>query len=90
MNFPQEAIDQYLARRKEDIDNCRIALVGGNMDLIEEIAHKFKSNGLSYGIAEISTLGEALELAAKNRDTKAVDEFIQAIDEFIAKNCTVH
>jgi CheY-like chemotaxis protein/HPt (histidine-containing phosphotransfer) domain-containing protein len=60
---------EFLANRWRDLDKMRNALSNADFAAIAAIAHNCKGIGGGYGFPEISSLGAALEKAAKASDT---------------------
>jgi len=60
---------EFLANRWRDLDKMRNALSNADFAAIAAIAHNCKGIGAGYGFPEISSLGAALEKAAKASDT---------------------
>lgn len=90
IEIPHEAVMKYIERRKTDVENCRLALQSGNLSLLETVGHQLKGNGITFGFPEISTIGEALEIAAKEHDTKAATEQVDALASIVEKNSLLH
>ena len=59
---------EFLANRWRDLDKMRAALSNADFAAIAAIAHNCKGIGGGYGFPEISSLGAALEKAAKASD----------------------
>jgi HPt (histidine-containing phosphotransfer) domain-containing protein len=59
---------EFLANRWRDLDKMRSALCSGDFAAIAAIGHNCKGIGAGYGFPEISSLGAALEKAAKASD----------------------
>ena len=90
LEIPHEAVVKYMERRKTDVDNCRQALQTGNLSVLETVGHQLKGNGITFGFPEISTIGEALESAAKSHDTAAATAQVDALASIVEKNSLLH
>lgn len=90
IEIPHEAVVKYMERRKTDVENCRMALQSGNLSVLETVGHQLKGNGITFGFPEISTIGEALETAAKERNTQAASEQVDALASIVEKNSLLH
>lgn len=63
-----EATKKYIQRRADDVAACKAALEAKDYSVMENIGHKLKGNGLTFGYPELAELGKDLELAAVNKD----------------------
>jgi HPt (histidine-containing phosphotransfer) domain-containing protein len=88
--IPHEAVVKYMERRKTDIDNCRLALKNGDLTLLETVGHQLKGNGVTFGFPEISTIGEALEAAAKQHNADAAAIQVDALASVVANSPILH
>jgi HPt (histidine-containing phosphotransfer) domain-containing protein len=69
----------YLANRNLDLAKMRNALAAGDFTAIQSIGHNCKGTGSGYGFPDISSLGSAIEQAAK---AQAADELEEALGRF--------
>lgn len=67
----------FLANRKVDLEKMRAALAAGDLKLIQTIGHNCKGIGKGYGFPEISSIGAAIEQAAKALDAKQLEDNIR-------------
>ncbi len=83
-----EAIDEpiaarrpgFLANRKLDLAKMKEALTKGDFATIQIIGRNCKGIGTGYGFPEISTIGSAVEIAARALDTVEVDKYIRQFE----------
>jgi hypothetical protein len=73
----------FLSMRRAEIVKMRDALTTGNFALIQKIGHNCKGIGRGYGFPEISSLGLAIENAAKARDENRVVVSMAQLEHFI-------
>jgi CheY-like chemotaxis protein len=74
----------FLANRRVDLEKMRAALAAGDLKLIQTIGHNCKGIGKGYGFPEISSIGAAIEQAAKALDAKRVEDNIQEFENSLA------
>lgn len=88
--IPHEAVVKYMERRKTDIEKCRTALKNGDLSVIETVGHQLKGNGITFGFPEISTIGEALENAAKQNNSDAASKQVDALASLVEQKALLH
>lgn len=76
-------IPGYLENRRADLKRICDALEAGDLDSIALVGHRLKGNGSSYGFDPITSIGEALERAAKTRDSAAAAAARDAYSNFL-------
>ena len=79
MNVPQDLLFRYMERRKKDLEYCLTNLQDLNFVEIEKVGHQLKGNGLTFGHADLSSIGSHMEVAAAAKD---VIELERAIEDF--------
>lgn len=90
LEIPHEAVVKYMERRKTDIEKCRVALESGELSVLETVGHQLKGNGITFGFPEISTIGEAMENAAKTHNTEDAAKQVDALASIVAKSSLLH
>lgn len=70
----------YVASLPEKIQTIRHFLNSGDALGVKEVFHKLKGTGATYGVPEISALGETLEVFCENNPTKLRDAVPDALD----------
>lgn len=90
IEIPHEAVVKYMERRKTDVEKCRIALQSGELSVLETVGHQLKGNGITFGFPEISTIGEAMEIAAKEHNSEDASKQVDALASIVAKNSLLH
>jgi DNA-binding response OmpR family regulator len=64
----QKLVPGYLKQRRVDLDTLWAAIEAADYTTISTLGHQLKGSGSSYGFDEVSTIGSALEHAAKSHD----------------------
>jgi CheY-like chemotaxis protein len=83
--FPslQQIVPGYLAARQKELVEMRELLAASSFAKIVTIAHNMKGTGASYGFAPLTQMGGALERAAKQADTAAMDVKLTEISHYL-------
>ena len=81
----QDLIPGYLENRGKDLLVYQQALEKDNFDAIAILGHSMKGSGGGYGFNDLSTIGRAIEKAAKNRDKESVRQSIIDLTDFLKK-----
>jgi HPt (histidine-containing phosphotransfer) domain-containing protein len=83
-----EAITKYVQRRYEDLVACKNAIATKDYSLIENIGHKMKGNGLTFGYPELADIGKEMENAALKKDFDLVSSQVLAFEKWCEKQQT--
>ena len=86
MNVPQDILLRYMERRKIDLELCLANLQDLNFVEIEKVGHQLKGNGLTFGHADLSSIGSHLEVAAAARNITALEKAIQDFSHWVNDN----
>jgi HPt (histidine-containing phosphotransfer) domain-containing protein len=78
-------LPRFLEHRRGDVATIRAALERDDFETIGRLGHNMAGNGISYGLPEISTIGERLEADAEARDAKAVREQLASLEASLAR-----
>ena len=81
----QDLIPDYLENREKDLLVYQQALEKGDFDSIGVLGHSMKGSGGVYGFNDLSSIGRAIEKAAKNRDKESVRQSIIDLTDFLEK-----
>ncbi len=81
----KELIPGYLENREKDLVVYQQALEQDDFDSIAVLGHSMKGSGGGYGFNDLSSIGRALEKAAKNRDKASVRKSIINLTDFLKK-----
>ncbi len=84
----QDLIPGYLENRGKDLLVYQQALDKGDFDSIVVLGHSMKGSGGGYGLNNLTSIGRAIEKAAKNRDKESVRQSIINLADFL-KNLEV-
>ena len=85
-----DRIPAYLDSRAADLEALRRALAENDLSRIQDLAHKMKGTGCSYGFDEITKIGALLEEAAKARNTAEIDRWISSLSDCLDRITTPH
>ena len=77
-----EAIKKYVQRRSEDLVACKQAIESRDYAVIENIGHKMKGNGLTFGYPELADIGKDLEGAAVEKDIDLIRNKVQSFEKW--------
>ncbi len=81
----QELIPDYLRSRRKDLLDYQQALGKGDFDSTGVLGHSMKGSGGGYGFNDLSSIGWAIEKAAKNKDKESVRKSIIDLTDFLKK-----
>ena len=81
----QDLIPDYLENRGKDLLVYQQALEKGDFDSIGVLGHSMKGSGGGYGFNDLSSIGRAIEKAAKDRDEESVRQSIIDLTDFLKK-----
>jgi len=81
----KDLIPDYLKNRRKDLLDYQQALEKGDFDSIGVLGHSMKGSGGGYGFNDLSSIGRAIEKAAKNRDKESVRKSIIDLTDFLKK-----
>ena len=81
----QDLIPDYLENRGKDLLVYQQALEKGDFESIGVLGHSMKGSGGGYGFNDLTSIGRAIEKAAKNRDKESVRKSIIDLTDFLEK-----
>jgi len=81
----QDLIPGYLENRGKDLLVYQQALEKDNFDAIAILGHSMKGSGGGYGFNDLTSIGRAIEKAAKNKDKESVRQAIIDLTDFLKK-----
>ncbi len=80
----------YLARRKDEILQCRSALSDGRWEVLKRAGHRIKGNAETFGLTHLGPLGAALEVCAEKQQaseaTKLLDQLSSVVSEALLES----
>jgi len=74
----------YLDNRRGDLPRLAAALAGGDWETLRVVGHNVKGTGAGYGFDEISRIGAALEVAARERDAARAAASVDELRRYLA------
>jgi signal transduction histidine kinase/DNA-binding response OmpR family regulator len=81
----QKLVPRYVDNRRRDVAVMREALVRGDLNVVETLAHNMKGTGRSYGLRVVSDIGRAIEQAVLDDEVDRIegllDRLRDALDE---------
>jgi CheY-like chemotaxis protein len=75
----------FLQNRREDVDAMRPLIEAADFGRVQALGHRMKGTGKSYGFAEISRIGAAIELAAHQNDAVTLERLVNELDSYLAR-----
>jgi len=79
----EDIIPGYLKNRDDDISKISEALAKGDYETIRVLGHTMKGTGGGYGFDTITTLGHAIEVAAKERNREGIQRSIKELSAYL-------
>lgn len=90
-------LPRYITARRNDITVMNAALQRGDAAVIQTLGHNMKGSGGSYGLIQVTQLGDDLEMAAIRRDWDTIAErirllevLLENVEQSIADRVTPH
>ncbi len=77
-------LPQYVANRDADFARIQLALRAGDLSVIEDIGHRMKGSGCSYGLPWISEIGARIETAARERRSDLIQIHLRDLERGLA------
>jgi len=81
--FARKLMARYLKRREAEIGELKLALEATEFEKIRVTGHKLFGSGATYGLNEISRLGQGIEKAAEARDVGRIRRLIGELQRFL-------
>ncbi len=79
----KDLIPGFLKSRETDIEKVRGYLVENDFESIEMLGHSLKGNGAGYGFDELSTIGQQMEQAAKEKAPERVNKTLDDLGQYL-------
>lgn len=79
----EESVPRYLEKRHSEIARYDEALRSGDFDTICTLGHNMKGTGFGYGFESLTSLGAAIERAARSRDAEGVRAAVAEVVRFL-------
>jgi len=80
-----DLVPGYLARRRADLPKLREALAAQDFATLRSMGHKLSGTGAGYGLPALSTIGAALERAARASDIAPMKGLIDALESAVSE-----
>lgn len=77
--------DGYLRDRRQDVQQMRAHLAAGRLAEVKRTAHRIRGTGTTYGFADLTRLGEALEAAAETGDADRTRARLDDLERWLAE-----
>lgn len=78
-----DLIPGFLEHKRDDLAAIVEAIESADYEALAKFGHKIKGEGGSYGLARISEIGAAIDVAAKARDLNEVRELARQFADFL-------
>ncbi len=85
-----DIVPGFLENRRRDVQFLQTALQQNDLKTIRVLGHRMKGDGGGYGFDTISTIGEALELAAVRQDRDAIEHRTSELNDFLTRLTVVY
>lgn len=81
----EDLIPVFLKNRHKELDTLRAALAAADFEQLQQVGHRMKGVGNSYGFNHVSTLGKYIEDGARSGDRAALEARIAEYAEYLSK-----
>ena len=78
-----EILNKYHSRRKDELPVYRKALDTQDFSAIEQIGHKLKGNGITFGFPELSELGTKMETQAQEKNLAQLEDLLRLFEKWV-------
>lgn len=82
-NWIADRVPAYLDGREADVLALQNALADNDLASIQDLAHKMKGTGSSYGFREITEIGGRMETAAKAGNRGEIEAGVSALRDYL-------
>lgn len=80
------AIQRYVARREEEVQNCSQALQNKQFTVLRDTAHKILGNCTTFGFEELQEIAATLQISANNEDPASCVEALNKLQDWVQTN----
>lgn len=80
-----DLIPSFMGNRRKELETLRTALAESNFEELRRLGHRMKGAGSSYGFELVSTIGKAIEDAAKQSDSATIASNLETYQDYLAK-----
>jgi CheY-like chemotaxis protein/HPt (histidine-containing phosphotransfer) domain-containing protein len=81
----EDLVPGYLERQREEVAQCRLLLDAADFERIRYLAHNMKGSGGSFGFADLTRIGGAMEQAAKTSDRVALENYLAEVGDYFGR-----
>lgn len=81
----EDLIPEFLDNRRSDVEAMRNAAAADDYEAVRVLGHSMKGSGGGYGFDDVSTIGAALEQAAKRQDRPAIGAEVEKLADYLAR-----
>ena len=81
----RDLVPVYLENRGKDLERVRAALERNEFETIQYIAHNMQGSGGSFGFADLSAIGGALEDAAREHVRPEIERQLRRLEDYLAR-----
>lgn len=74
---------EYLAARKDEVPQMLELLAASDFERLRVLSHSLKGSGGSFGFAELTHFGEALERSARAADAPAFRAELARLEDYL-------
>jgi HPt (histidine-containing phosphotransfer) domain-containing protein len=78
-----DLVPGFLTRKREDLHRILDATAKGDYAVITHLAHRIKGEGGSYGFDRMTELGRAMQEAARQQDSAAVERLSRELLDWL-------
>jgi len=83
VQLPIQFRENYIQRRKDDLEMSLSALSQNDFDKLAKIGHQIKGNARTFGHEKLAEIAERLEASAIERDTTQVRYLLRLFSSWI-------
>ena len=80
----EDLIPNFMRNRQREVEALLSAYAQSDLDQLQQISHRMRGVGESYGFTTISLLGKDIEEAAKRGNLHAIEPLLQRYAEFLS------
>lgn len=78
-----DLVPAFIENRREDVGTLREAVRDGDVETVEEVAHRMKGLGGGYGFDYVSTAGTALVELARTGRLEEAGPWLDGLEDYL-------
>ena len=86
----EDLVPTFMKNRRKELETLRAAAAGGDFEQLQQLGHRMKGVGNSYGFEQVSELGKQIEDGARAGDRAALDARIAEYADYLARVTIVY